>query len=217
MNFISYYISKKRNIAVNPSGFTIIELIVSVVIIGILSSISVPSMITWRRNQVLSGFTQSLRSEISLISEEAKRYGSTCLIRFNPYSNGGTPFNVDCQAPGSIMSMSKCNNRPNCNISSIASVISSYPTSSNNNNLLYINSNVRSFSFTPRGQLGGLSDIAITVSNSTYPGYQSVTRCIIVRKLTGEVVDGIFNGSTRLPGPNQSIFNSSINSSRCTT
>ena len=152
MNFVSYSTDKKRNYAVNSPGFTIIELIVSVVIIGILSSISVPSMITWRRNQVLSGFTQSLRSEISLISEEAKRFGSTCLVQFNPYLNGGTPFTVDCQAPGSIMAMSKCNNRSNCNISSIASIISSYPTSPI---IIYVNSNVRSFSSRPEVSSAG--------------------------------------------------------------
>ena len=64
--------SSNRNFRLNAAGFTIIELIVSVVIVGILSSISVPSIITWRRNQVLKGFTQTLRSEITLISEEAK-------------------------------------------------------------------------------------------------------------------------------------------------
>ena len=217
MKYIQSSFTRSRSFTVNSAGITLAELIVSVVIVGILSSISVPSIITWRRNQVLNGFTQALRSEITLISEEAKRFGATCQIQFNSYSNGGTPFNVDCQAPGSIMAMSKCNNSSNCNISNLTSIISSYPTSSNSNNLLYVNSNVRSFSFTPRGQLGGLSDIAITVSSSVYPGYQSLTRCIIVKKLTGEVKDGIFNGGTRRLALNQSTFNSSINPSRCNT
>ena len=217
MKYIQISSTKSRSFTINSAGFTLVELIVSVVIVGILTSISVPSIITWRRNQALKGFTQSLQSEITLISEEAKRFGATCQIQFNTYSNGGIPFNVDCQAPGSIMSMSKCNSRPNCNISNLTSMISSYPTSSNSNNLLYINSNVRSFSFTPRGQLGGLSDIVITVSSSVYSGYQSLTRCIIVKKLTGEVRDGIFNGGTRRLSLNQSPFNSSINPSRCNT
>ena len=217
MKYIQSSFTGSRSFTVNSAGITLAELIVSVVIVGILSSISVPSIITWRRNQVLNGFTQALRTEITLISEEAKRFGATCQIQFNSYSNGGTPFNVDCQAPGSIMAMSKCNNSSNCNISNLTSIISSYPTSSNSNNLLYVNSNVRSFSFTPRGQLGGLSDIAITVSSSVYPGYQSLTRCIIVKKLTGEVKDGIFNGGTRRLALNQSTFNPSINPSRCNT
>lgn len=217
MKYTQSLFTSNRNFRFNAAGFTIVELIVSVVIVGILSSISVPSIIMWRRNQLLKGFTQTLRSEITLISEEAKRFGATCQVQFNNYSNGGTPFNVDCQARGSIMAMSKCNSRPNCNISNLTSMISSYPTTSSNYNLLYINSNVRSFSFTPRGQLGGLTDIAITVSSSVYSGYQSITRCIIVKKLTGEVKDGTFNGGTRHPALNQSTFNSSINPSRCTT
>lgn len=217
MKFISYLTKINQKPSENSAGFTIVELIVSVVIIGILASLSVPSTLAWRRNQILNGFTKTLRSEISLISEEAKRFGSTCRIQFNTYSSGGTPFNVDCQAPGSIMAMAKCNNRPTCNISNLSGIISSYPTSSNNDNLLYINSNVRSFSFTPRGQLGGLSDIAITVSASGYFGSQPRTRCIIIKKLTGEVEDGIFNGVTRRLTLNQSSLNSSINPSRCIT
>jgi type II secretory pathway pseudopilin PulG len=217
MKFASYLIKRSRIPADNFAAFTIVELIVSVVIIGILASLSVPSTISWRRNQILNGFTTALRSEITLISEEAKRFGSTCRIQFNSYSSGGTPFKVDCQAPGSIMAMAKCNNASTCNITSLSSLISSYPISSNNNNLLYINSNVRSFSFTPRGQLGGLSDITITVSASGYLGSQLPTRCIIVKKLTGAVEHGFFNGVTRSLALNQSSFNSSINPSRCIT
>ena len=199
------------------SGFTIIELLISVFILGVLSSIVIPSTLVWRRNQVISGFAQSLFSEINLVSEESKRFGATCNIQFNSYMNGDFPFQVDCRAAGRLVSLSKCRIGSSCNISQISSMLSVYPTSSDNNNLLYINSNVRSFAFTPRGQLGGLSDIAITVSGSGYLGPPSITRCIIVRRLTGEIEHGVYSGSTRALGLNQSTYNPSITSSRCST
>ena len=206
-----------RTVLNDSHGFTIIELLISVFILGVLSSIVVPSTLVWRRNQVIAGFTKSVFSEINLVSEESKRFGATCNIKFNSYVNGGFPFQVECRAAGSLVSISKCGSGSSCNISQISSMLSVYPTTSNNNNLLYINSNVRSFAFTPRGQLGGLSDIAITVSGSGYLGSPPITRCIIIRRLTGETDHGVYSGSTRVVGLNQSTYNSSITSSRCRT
>ena len=49
----------------NNSGFTIMELMVIIAIVGIISAIAIPNMISWRANHQLNGTAREMKSLIN--------------------------------------------------------------------------------------------------------------------------------------------------------
>jgi type II secretory pathway pseudopilin PulG len=75
-------------------GTTLVELVIVVGVMGLLSAIAVPSLITWRRDLLLEHAVQKLRSELHLAQiESVKRNQPVTFYRLggNTYRTGTMP------------------------------------------------------------------------------------------------------------------------------
>jgi Tfp pilus assembly protein FimT len=75
-------------------GTTLVELVIVVGVMGLLSAIAVPSLITWRRDLLLEHAVQKLRSELHLAQiESVKRNQPVTFYRLggNTYRTGTLP------------------------------------------------------------------------------------------------------------------------------
>jgi prepilin-type N-terminal cleavage/methylation domain-containing protein len=73
----------------SPSGYTLLELIIIVVIVGVLSAIAVPSYLSWANNQRTSAVQGQIVDVLRKAQSEAKQRKNSREIRFD--NNNGAP------------------------------------------------------------------------------------------------------------------------------
>jgi len=67
----------------NKSGFTLMELMVTIAIIGILATIAVPNIVSYRSNHQLNSMTREVQSIIQRARLQAIKANSTVTITFD--------------------------------------------------------------------------------------------------------------------------------------
>ena len=68
------------------SGFTFVELVISVSIISILSGIAIPSFLNWLRVERINSYTREVKAYLRIVRLEARRWGASCFVDINPIS-----------------------------------------------------------------------------------------------------------------------------------
>ena len=196
-------------------GFTFVETIVVVAIIGILASISVPSFLNWRRIQILTDATNEISADLRTVADDARRWGASCSISLNRYIDGGKPIAIDCSADGSQKAIEVCNRQTRCNIALSDKKVKAFRTNMAGKNLVSIVSNVPNASITPRGQLASATDVLYVIIGTVDLGGNPDRRCIVVKQITGEIREGRYNGRLSVPGKGIIPLNRTLNPALC--
>ena len=76
----------------NRSGFTILELLIAISIIGTLSAIAIPNMIAWRNNAQFNGAVNTLAGDLAVAKQSAIRNNAAVVITF---TNAGYTIFID--------------------------------------------------------------------------------------------------------------------------
>ncbi len=66
----------------NISGFTLLELMIVICIIGILSVIAIPNFITWRNNSQFNGAVNTLAGDLAAAKQSAIQDNAPVVITF---------------------------------------------------------------------------------------------------------------------------------------
>ena len=212
---IKYRAGNSRNILQVPSGYSLVELITVVLIIGILSSLSVPSFLAWRRNQIVKTYSEGLKLQFNSLPNEAKKWGATCTLKSLRNLSNSAPFTFSCIANGSQKSLSKCGSATNCNISNLSTLFDLLPVNPQGNKLVYLISNKENHQFTPRGQFSGGADSVFVISGTRVLGGSTVSRCIVIKNITAEIRTGFYSRATSQPATGATTVSTSLNPSYC--
>jgi prepilin-type N-terminal cleavage/methylation domain-containing protein len=74
--------TKKKYLNQN-NGFTILELMVVIAILGILTAMIVPNIVTWRNNSMVSGSVRVLMHDLNAAKARAITEGATAAVLFS--------------------------------------------------------------------------------------------------------------------------------------
>ncbi|ABG41735.1 Prepilin-type cleavage/methylation [Paraglaciecola sp. T6c] len=79
MNQCKHKKEKKHGFA-NNFGFTMVELLVTLVLLGLIASVAAPSLDSWLRSRQANALRSALSSELALLPMQANRQGSAITI-----------------------------------------------------------------------------------------------------------------------------------------
>ena len=199
----------------NVNGFTMSETLVVIAIVGILTSISVPSFLNWRRTQIMGEAINEISGDLRSVSDDARRWGASCTIYLNNYVDKGKPVTFNCIADGSQKSVEVCGRQNGCNIALSGKKVKEYRTNIAGKNLVAILSNVVSATITPRGQLASSTDVLYVLRGTGELGGNPDRRCIVLKRITGELKEGIYNGYVNIPRKGTVPVSRSLNPGLC--
>lgn len=79
----NHHFFRKRGRMKNKNGFTLLELITVIAIIGILSAIAIPSFSAWNKHARLRSATQDLMADLSMARMRAIQSGENVNVSFS--------------------------------------------------------------------------------------------------------------------------------------
>ena len=182
---INFYL-KLKNRKAKESGFTMSEVLISILIIGLLASISVPNIKRWVLHEKQNAYMRELISYLELVKKETRRWNGRCTLstntvlrnNFDPISRkyiGFKAFNVDCY---------------DMNNSNINTIKNNVPLIQHK---VFQEVNMQTFNFTPRGHLsipGNQSDLVIVIGGRPDANYNQKAKCIVVSPPIGIINAG---------------------------
>ena len=208
---INFYLRSKYR-TYKENGFTISEMLITLLFVGILAGISVPSMLRWVHNERQNAYMRELISYLELVKKETRRWNGRCTLQtntrlrnnFDPISRkyiGFQAFNINCYD----MNDSKITNIKN-NVPLIEHPV-------------FQEVNMQTFNFTPKGHLsipGNQNDLIFIIGGRPDANYQQRAKCIVVSSPTGLINAGHTRSELRFyPGRYASRENSGLRKSFC--
>ena len=77
------------------SGFTLMELMITIAIIAILSGIAIPNAINWRNNAQVSSAARGLYSDLQSARSMAVKENRECTVTFNTSGSGSYTISIE--------------------------------------------------------------------------------------------------------------------------
>ena len=182
---INYYF-RLKNKKDYENGFTISELLISIVIIGILTSISVPNIRKWVEKERQNAYLRELISYLEMVKKETRRWNGRCTLQTNtrlknnidPLTSkriGFKAFNVSCY---------------DMNDAEIKNIQSRVPLIEDK---VFQEVNIQTFNFTPRGHLSipsNQNDLIIVIGGRPDTNYYQRGKCIVLSSPMGLINAG---------------------------
>ena len=199
---------RQLNIRSND-GFTILELVIVITIVGLLASLSVPSSLGWLYKEKQNSYIRELIGYIELIRREARRWNGTCTVKpaFISTSFGDYSLNVNCKGMDYSNQTNVVVQRPKLNESVFQEMSAD-------------------FTITPKGHISlpsnsssGVTSIVLVVGgrHNHNQGARVLPKCILVESPSGIIRTGIYQQPyVNNPTRTGSIKNPSLKTNLCT-
>ena len=183
----------KSNFRMNAEkGFTIVELIISIAIIGLLASIAVPSALKWVDREKQNSYIRELISYLELVKKETRRWNGTCTIQTNIFAtNPSDPLDPRKKIPLNAFNIS-CTGMDKSNKKNITSGIPKIDSK------VFQEVNQRIFNFTPKGHLsipGNQDTLVIIVGGRPDTNLYEKPKCIVMESPIGMINTGIYQNT----------------------
>ena len=191
---------KRRTVS---HGFTMLELVIVLSLASVLLSLSVPSLVNYRRTNDAILLSDHIMTEFRNMYSISRRFSAFCTVFFTVSSRWSTLSSptldlVSTEKKSSGRSTSspliaRCAEDPNDTVSGTnlvynQNIINSLPRH------IFVSSNKSSFGFTPRGLSNGSQDSLFLIGQRTSSTSHSAS-CIKVSSLTGKVTSGTYHSS----------------------
>ena len=169
------------------NGFSLLELVVSMTIISIISSLIVPFSLYWLRTEKVNAYTRELSEYFRLLRLEARRWGASCFVYTNSFDYMSIPndkkymgYVVNCKYTSKPYDGSKNN------IGRIQELVPAL----NNSIFQVVNNN---FQVTPNGRISSGKQIVIVIGSKNHLTRPKILNCIKINIPTGQIKKGKFN------------------------
>ena len=182
------YLFKKEN---SENGFTIIELLIAIVIIGVLASISVPSAFKWVEKEKQNSYVRELISYLELIKKETRRWNGSCSLQTNNFINNSYDPLTRKRIPEKAFIVN-CKGMDNSQKLRIARQV---PRIEEN---VFQEVNQRSFNFTPKGHLSlpnNQTSLVIVIGGKPNGSFYQRPKCISMEAPIGMINSGVYQSN----------------------
>ena len=213
INILRRLILKKNYVKNIEEGFTIVELLIAIAIIGLLASIAVPSALKWVDREKQNSYIRELISYLELVKKETRRWNGTCTIQTNTFAaNPYDPSDRRKKIPLNAFNVT-CFGMDKSNKKNIANAVPKIDSK------VFQEVNQRNFNYTPKGHLsisGNQEALVIIVGGRPDTNLYERPKCIILESPIGMINTGIYQNTMRFySGRFGSRHNSSLRKQAC--
>lgn len=213
INNLRRLILKKNYVKNIEEGFTIVELLIAIAIIGLLASIAVPSALKWVDREKQNSYIRELISYLELVKKETRRWNGTCSIQTNTFAaNPYDPSDRRKKIPLNAFNVT-CFGMDKSNKKNIANAVPKIDSK------VFQEVNQRNFNYTPKGHLsisGNQEALVIIVGGRPDTNLYERPKCIILESPIGMINTGIYQNTMRFySGRFGSRHNSSLRKQAC--
>ena len=194
INILRRLILKKNYVKNIEEGFTIVELLIAIAIIGLLASIAVPSALKWVDREKQNSYIRELISYLELVKKETRRWNGTCSIQTNTFAaNPYDPSDRRKKIPLNAFNVT-CFGMDKSNKKNIANAVPKIDSK------VFQEVNQRNFNYTPKGHLsisGNQEALVIIVGGRPDTNLYERPKCIILESPIGMINTGIYQNTMR--------------------
>ena len=213
INNLRRLLLRKNYVKNIEEGFTIVELLIAIAIIGLLASIAVPSALKWVDREKQNSYIRELISYLELVKKETRRWNGTCSIQTNTFAaNPYDPSDRRKKIPLNAFNVT-CFGMDKSNKKNIANAVPKIDSK------VFQEVNLRSFNYTPKGHLsisGNQEALVIIVGGRPDTNLYERPKCIILESPIGMINTGIYQNTMRFySGRFGSRHNSSLRKQAC--
>ncbi|MCA2653825.1 type II secretion system protein [Microcystis sp. M061S2] len=178
-------------------GFTLLEILVALAIMGILAALTLPNLLAWLNSNKVKEATDSIQLALEDAQRQAIRLGRNCTINFtNPTGNNPTVYSqITASEPGCLVAT-------NTNGGSLSlprevfMVVNNFPTLGSSPGVQFsFRGHVPGLTFDPpQNQAIIVLYPAADATADPYPNQEK--KCLVIASMLGIIKQGTYNGTS---------------------
>lgn len=91
LSLIEMLISSSFKPSTRPSGFTLIEMLITIMITGIMAAIAIPSFLNWYNNKKIEDATARIEGALQIARSSAVKHNITCTVTISSQQISAAP------------------------------------------------------------------------------------------------------------------------------